>query len=305
MNKRKLGRTSLLVSELCLDTAAFGTAVSEETSFALLNAYREFGGSFVESVGVPSGSSAEPPSEQIVGRWLKRRGISRDQITLAARLPLARPSGGGTISFVNLIREACESSLRRLQVGHVDLLVFDWDERLVPVADVIEACDMLIRAGVARYAVARGFPAWRVVDSLHRSRLRNQCRFEAVQVDGPPLANAGFEQDALAMCHEHRLGFIARQTAGEDEALHTGAGLSGGMESEIRTAAERHGLAPAQVASAWLLRHPGVTALTISPATLGDLDEAVRAAKAVLIETDDGSFADSRDHRDPVENPLS
>jgi aryl-alcohol dehydrogenase-like predicted oxidoreductase len=185
MNKRKLGRTNLHVSELCLNTTKFGWLNDEASSFALLDAYYTCGGSFLQSLGFcPNSAGAEaidPSSEDTVGRWHNRRGINRGGLVLATRMNLFRPAHGGRVAFANLIRESCEHSLRWLRTTHLDLLICDWDEHLLPIDDVLEAVDRLIRAGLVRYAVAGGFPPWRVIDALHQSGVRHHARFEALQ----------------------------------------------------------------------------------------------------------------------------
>ena len=213
MHKRKLGRTHLHVSELGLNTSKMVWMDDEAAAFGLLDAYYTCGGSFLQTVGFcPNSITAQPysESEDIVARWRESRGIPRDQLVVATRLNLFRPMHGGAIAFANVIREACEGSLRRLRTNHLDLVICEWDEQLTPISDALEAIDQLIRAGLVRHAVAGNFPPWRVTDSLHRSSVRNHCRFEAIQSEYSLITRARFEAEALAMCREHRLGFLAR-----------------------------------------------------------------------------------------------
>lgn len=309
MNKRKLGRTNLHVSELCYNAAKLGWAADDEGSLSLLDAYHEAGGRCVQSLGRcwsnGAGDAADARSEEIVGCWLKARAIQRDQVVIATRLPLRRPTSGGSISFVNMIREGCEASLRRLRSGHIDLAVIEWDESLLPVGDVLEAIDMLSRAGLVRYAVASGFPSWRIVDSLHRSSLRNQCRFEAVQTDFSLLRRTREETETLALCREHRLGFIASsplaggylgQTnvlggAESDRGAHWlserfGSNIAERVRGAVAEIAERHSVSQAQVALAWVLRHPDVASVLVAPTSRGELHDLVQARNCVLTEAD-------------------
>ncbi len=314
MNKRKLGRTHLHLSELCFNAAKLGWAADEEGSLSLLDAYRDAGGGGVQSLGRcwsnDAGDAADARSEEIVGRWLKSRSIVRDQVVIATRLPLRRPAAGGSISFVNVIRECCEASLRRLRSGHIDLAVIEWDECLVPVGDVLEAVDMLVRAGLVRYAVASGFPSWRVVDSLHRSSLRNQCRFEAVQADFSLLKRGRDESETLALCREHRLGFMASSplaggylartallgSAERDRDEHWlserfGSSLAERIRALMVEIAERHSVTQAQVALAWVLRHPDVASVLIAPTSRSELQDLVRAQDCALTESDIAALA--------------
>ncbi len=314
MNKRKLGRTNVHVSELCFNAAKLGWAADEEGSLSLLDAYREAGGGFVQSLGRcwsnDPGDAADARSEEIVGRWLKTRSVAREQVVIATRFPLRRPTAGGSISFVNVIRECCEASLRRLRSGHIDLAVIEWDEGLAPVGDVLEAIDMLFRAGLVRYAVASGFPSWRIVDSLHRSSLRNQCRFEAVQADFSLLKRSRDETETLALCREHRLGFMARSPlaggylaqaslldgAERDAGDHWlterfGSSMAERLRSIVAEIAERHSVSPAQVALAWVLRHPEVASVLIAPTNRNELQDLVQARDCALTESDLAALA--------------
>lgn len=314
MNKRKLGRTNLHVSELCLSTLNFGWMSDEAAAFALLDTYYSAGGSFIHSLGFcPNSTSPEPvntQSEAIVGRWHQSRGIVRDSLVLATRINLFRPVVGGSIAFTNLIRECCENSLRRLKTRHLDLFVCEWDEHLVPIEDTVEALDMLIRAGLVRYAVAGGFPSWRVVDSLNRSSIRHHCRFEALQSDYSLMTRARFEAEALAMCREHRLGFLARSplaggflakrhsptpaSAGSDGAWlneRFGNHYGDSVLSVVSEIAERRLATPAQIAMAWVLRNPQVTSALMSATSPQDLRELIRAADIALSDAETGALA--------------
>lgn len=323
MNRRKLGRTNLHVSELCLNTEKFGRINDEAAAMALLDTYVAAGGGFIQSVGFCAPAAATPavgcPAEEIVGRWHQARGLSRDGLVLATRLALTRPAHGGSIAFANVIREACERSLRRLRTGHLDLLVCDWDEHLVPVDDVLEAVDMLIRAGLVRYAVAGGFPPWRVVDSLHRSAARNHARFEALQTEYSLLARSTFETEALAMCREHRLGFLARSPlAGgflvrRRPSIREIIYLDRGWPNErcghrpddvvlavVAEIAAQRSVSPAQIALAWVLRCPQVSSALVSATSTQDLSDLLRAGGVTLTAAEVGALANvtaGQEHR--------
>ena len=185
MKKRKFGRTHLQVSELSLNATKFGWLTDDSSSFAQLDAYHAGGGNFIQTLGFsPNSVTAEvleSSSEGIVGRWREARKINRDTLVLGSRINFFRPVHSGSIAFANAIREACERSLRQLRTSHLDLLICEWEDHLLPVEDFLDAVDRLVRAGLVRYTVADGFPPWRVVDSLHRSSTRDHIRFEAMQ----------------------------------------------------------------------------------------------------------------------------
>lgn len=311
MKKRKLGRTNLDVSELCLNTTHFDWADDQDASAALLDAYFAAGGTFIQSLGVHSGSERSEfasRSADIVGCWHQSRAIPRDRIVLASRLNLLRPAHGGSIALANLVRECCEASLRRLRTTYLDLLIIDWEESLVPVDDLLEGISQLVRAGLVRYAVASGFPPWRVTDSLHRSTLRNQCRFEAVQSEYSLVTRARFEAEALAMCREHRLGFIARSPLaggflarsprdrdgdepGRWLAERFGNHYGDTVFSAVSHLAEQRGTTPAQIALAWVLRHPQVTSTLVSAPSVPELHSLLQATQLQLTDDEAAGLA--------------
>jgi aryl-alcohol dehydrogenase-like predicted oxidoreductase len=246
----------------------------------------------------------------LVGRWRETRAINRDTMVLASRMNLFRPAHGGSIAFTNQIREACERSLRRLRTTHLDLLICEWDEHLLPLDDVTEAMDMLIRAGLVRYAVAGGFPPWRVVDSLHRANTRGHARFEAIQGEYSLMTRARFEGEALNLCREHRLGFLARSPlaggflAKRPTSIRELMNLDRSWVNErfgnqsgdavLRTLseiAENRLASPAQIALAWVLRNPQVTSAVISPTNAEALRELARATLSELTDAETGALA--------------
>ena len=322
MNKRKLGRTNLHVSELCLNATKFGFVHDETSSFALLDTYYTCGGSFIQSLGFAPNSIAaqlvESSSEDIVGRWHETRRINRDSLVLASRINFFRPAHGGAIAFANRIREACERSLRRLRTKHLDLLICDWDDHLVPVEDFLEAVDMLIRAGFVRYVVAGGFPPWRVVDAIHRSGTRHHARFEALQAEYSLMARARFEPEALSMCRDHRLGFLARsplaggflaqRPVSPHEALNLdrdwknerfGSNVGDAVLQVLAEIADKRLATPAQIALAWVLRNSQVTSAIISAPAARELRELICAAKIVLSAEETGALANVTTMQDP------
>lgn len=315
MKQRKLGRTDLHVSELGLSLAQFGWMNDDASAFAVLDAYRAGGGNFYQSIGCcPSPHQRDlecHPSVEILGRWQQARAIPRGSLVLATRFDLRRPVRPGGLAFTNLIRECCETSLRRLRAKHLDLLICDWDEQLTPLDDVMDAFDMLIRAGLVRHAVAAGFPPWRIVDVAHRSSLRNRCRFEALQMEYSLVARSRFETEALELCREFRLGFLvlsplaggflARRPTSIREIINLDRRWlddHGGRRGEavltaLSKVAEKRQASPAQIALAWVLRHPQVTSAFISTNSASDVAELVHAADIALTNDEVGSLANA------------
>lgn len=212
MNQRKFGRTDLSVSELCLGAMQFGWLTNQDTSFAILDAYRDLGGSFIQTT--TCGQSAAGPgscrSEEIVGDWLQANPRLRDRLFLSTRINFQRPSPGYRAGLGEAVRRQCEESLRRLRTTHLDLLVCDWNDTLPPLDDLFGAIHDLVRAGKLRYVGAAGFPVWRFMEAIGRSMRNGGCRFESFQADYSLLERAPFEPEALELAHEYRVALLAQ-----------------------------------------------------------------------------------------------
>lgn len=295
-----MGRSDLYISELCFGTLNFGWQTDEATAFDLLDAFHGAGGNFIQTCAVAAGdgfgAASTAVSESYVGRWLRERGIPRDELVIASRHAVPSCEGRNDIfKTASAIRRSCEDSLRRLQVRYLDLLVFEWCEGM-PMDETLFAAESLVRAGMVRHTAASGFPAWRVMEWVGNSARRNLSRLEAMQNEFSLVSNAGVNAEATALARTHRLGFIARAPlAGgflsggfpAHEALTTGRArmLRGRFSTpsaaaaleEVRAIADARGATPARVALAWTLAHPNVSSAVIgvsSRAQLGDLTAA-------------------------------
>lgn len=253
-----------------------------------------------------------------MGRWHESRGIKRENLVLASRVTFFRPAHGGSSAFALLIRESCERSLRQLRSNHLDLLICDWEDELVPVEDLLETVGLLIRAGIVRYAVAGGFPPWRMVDSIHRSYTRNLARFEGLQSEYSLMSRIRFEPEALALCREHRLGFLARSPlAGgflgqrplsldplvnldrEWKNERFGSNLGDAVLQVLAEIADRRHAKPAQIALAWVLRNPQVTSAVISATSPSEVHDLIRASALLLSPEETGALANVTRVQDP------
>jgi aryl-alcohol dehydrogenase-like predicted oxidoreductase len=295
MKQRKMGRTSLNVSALCLDAAEFGGAASQPGVSDVLDEFFSAGGNFIQCAAADAkpGAPESPrvPSEELVGQWHAARRIPRDRLVLATRVELGRPAAEGSISFANLVRESCEQSLRRLKTSYLDLIVCKWSEELLPIDDTLEAFDILTRAGLVRYIAAGDFMPWRVVDAISRSGIRHRCRFEVLQREYALLSRSRLEVEALAMCEEYRLGFIARSSfAGEAVAsLPRSENLAndGGSErvsAAVAALARERSVTPGQIALAWVLACPHVTSALVGFTSSLRLYELVAATALTLTD---------------------
>ncbi len=309
MNQRPLGRTGLRVSELCLGTLNFGWSVGEGQAWALLDAYREAGGNFIQASAVcePDGDipAVAEASETFVGSWWRERKIPRESLFLSTRIVIhnARPHGPG--AFETYIRRCCEASLQRFRTSHLDLLLIEWSEQLPLMDDILFVLSRLKRAGLVRYLGAAGFPAWRLMESLHRSAQRDTDRFEVLQADYSLLANRRSERDQRQVCHDYRLGFLARSPLAGGLLARVEGAPNGLTSSRVRRLEERyagadfdrlrsglgdiaafHGLTPSQAALAWVLADPSVTAPVLGVSSPDHLRLLLRAANAGLTSAD-------------------
>jgi aryl-alcohol dehydrogenase-like predicted oxidoreductase len=309
IKQRTMGRTGLKLSELCLGTLNFGWKTDEQTAFAILDAYHLAGGNFVQATSyspelfLPSAAATQ--SEEIVGRWWKSRRLPREDLFLATRIHVRQPRADREDGFLKLVREACQDSLRRLQTNYLDMVIFEWNDDLVPVRVTLEAFDHLVRGDVVRFIGAGNFPAWRVVDSLGRAYLRNHCRMEALQTDYSLITRGRFEPEAMALCEEQRLAFFARSplaggflTRGRDretvfhparrDRLMEQFGNSYGEAAQAAVAevASRHEGSSAQVALSWVLYNPAVTSAIIGVQSVAQLNELVQATTLPLTDMD-------------------
>jgi aryl-alcohol dehydrogenase-like predicted oxidoreductase len=314
IKQRTLGRTGLNVSELCLGTMNFGWKTDERRSFAILDAYREAGGNFVQATAhcpaLVIAAASTTFSEEVVGRWWQSRAIPRHQLVLATRLSIGRPPVG--VPFVKFVRDCFRESLCRLRTTYVDILIFEWNKDLLPIRETLEVFDVLVRAGLVRYIGAANFPVWRVADALGRAYLRNQCRMETLQSDYSLMTRAHFEPEAMSLCQEQRLGFIARSPlAGGFLARGRWAGdLTSSSRSDwlqrrfgnaygeaglaaVSDVAARHEASSAQVALSWVLHNPNVTTAMIGVHSPAQLNELVGSSGLQLSDVDLAQLADA------------
>lgn len=283
---RRLGRSDLHVSELCLGTADFGWCINEETSLAMLDAFRAAGGNFVQT---RSGAADEAAAtESYLGRWLRSRGVARSEIVIASHCEItAGGEGGDVFRTASAIRRACEGSLRRMGVRYLDLLMLEWSDHLA-MDEVLLAIETLVRAGLVRHFAVSGFPAWRVMEWIGHSTRRNLCRVEAMQLELSLLSNAAVSLDALALARVHRVGVLARAPLAGGALAGGSAGRPDrrGSRTDTLAAVEQisatHRLGTGQVALAWVLACPEVASVLVNPRGVAQLEAHLAAASAGL-----------------------
>lgn len=210
MKIKKLGRTGLKVSEICLGTMTFGNQADQETSFKIMDVADQAGVTFFDTADVyPLGveAGAGGATEEIVGRWLQERK-ARERIVLATKCrgPMGSGPNDQGLSRKHIIR-ACEESLRRLQTDYIDLYQVHSPDPDTPIEETLGALDDLVHAGKVRYVGCSNYPAWQLAGALWASDKHHLARFESAQ----PRYNILFrmiEDEILPLCREHSVGVI-------------------------------------------------------------------------------------------------
>ncbi|GIW07019.1 MAG: oxidoreductase [Dehalococcoidia bacterium] len=308
MHYRKLGRTGLKVAPICLGGNVFGWTADEPTSFQVLDAYVEAGGNFIDTANTysrfaPGNKGGE--SETILGRWMQARG-NRDQLIIATKVGGqmgAGPNESGTSR--HHIMAAVEASLRRLQTDFIDLYQIHYDSPETPLEETLRALDDLVSQGKVRYIGASNYLAWRLTKALWVSDKHGYVRFETLQPLYNLIDREGFERELLPLCLDQQLGVIpysslasgflsGKYRRGQDlPSTPRAAGIQRrylhdrgfAVLDAVDAVAQMTGATPAQVAIAWLLHRPGITAPIVSATSTEQLRELLGALDVTLDET--------------------
>lgn len=285
MRYRKLGRTGLKISALGLGSMQFGWTAGEAEAFAIMDTFTEAGGNFIDTADIYSRWAEGNPggvSERIIGRWMWSRK-NRSQIVLATKV---RGEMGEGVLMGGLSRrwifEAVEASLNRLQTDYIDLYQVHWPDLETPIEETLEALTDLVHTGLVRYIGASNFPAWRLVQALWVAEERGLARFDSLQPEynlAQPV-RAGFERESARACEALGVGVLPysplaggfltgkyRKGAPTPQSARA-QGIESRFYSEqnwrtldtLRGISKNHDLPAGQIALAWLLAQPAVSA---------------------------------------------
>ena len=304
MIKRRLGRSALEAMPIAFGGNVFGWTVDEPTSFALLDAFVDAGFNLVDtadgySAWVPGNQGGE--SETIIGKWLKRSG-KRDKVLIATKVAkLARRPG---LSAAN-IALAVEDSLKRLQVDAIDLYQSHQDDPATPIEETLGAYSKLIEQGKVRAIGASNFGAARLAESLAIAEKYNLPRYESLQPEYNLVSRAGYETELEPLIRKENIGVIsyyglaagfltgkyrseadlAKSARGQGVRKYLDArGLR--ILAALDEVASRRGATAAQVAIAWLIARPGITAPIVSATSVAQLEEVLASVRLQLSEED-------------------
>lgn len=306
MEYRYLGNTGLQVAEICLGTMQFKWTTDEAASYAVLDAFFEAGGNFIDTADIYSrwaeglhGGEAET----IIGEWMKRRG-NRRQIVLATKVRGRMwdgPNGEG-LSRAHIL-QACEDSLRRLQTDYIDLYQTHWPDENTPIEETLRALDDLVRAGKVRYIGCSNYAGWELVEALLTARRAGLSAYVSVQPHWSLVEREEFERDVYPVVRKYGLGILPYSPLGR--GFLTGKYRRGQPLPDSKRAAgvqklltdknfalldkldeigKSRGKTPGQIALGWLLTKPNMTAPIIGANTPAQLADSLGAVGLKLTE---------------------
>jgi len=305
MKYTKLGRTGLKVSTITLGGNVFGWTTDQETSESVLDAFFDGGGNFIDTADIYSSwvpGHVGGESETVIGKWHSKRGY-RSKIVIATKV--AGPMGSGPndsgLSRSHII-SAVDASLKRLQTDYIDLYQTHFDDPETPLEETLGALDDLVTAGKVRYIGASNYPAWRLTKALWTSDKYNLARFESLQPNYNLVDRDGFERELEPLVLDQKIGVIPyfSLAAGFLTGKYTKEGplpqtaRASGVKSkymndrgfkvldQLLAIAKDLGATPGQVALAWLIARPSITAPIASATSAEQAKELIGASALEL-----------------------
>lgn len=311
MRYRKLGKTGLKVSEVCLGTMTFGWSADEPASRSIMSAAVEAGINFFDTADIYSRWSPESyagKTEEIIGRWLREQ--PRDRLIIATKI---RGQMGDQPNDQGLSRkhilEGVDRSLQRLQTDYIDLYQTHWPDLETPLEETLRAFDDLVRSGKVRYIGCSNTPAWYLTKALWTSDKHDLARYDSLQPHYNLVNRAEFERESLDLCRDQELavipysplagGFLTGkyrrgQAAPENSRGAQNERIQGYLRNErnldliekLDEIGKEHGKTVAQVALAWLIDAPAVTAPIVGANTVKQLHDTLGAVGFALSEAE-------------------
>jgi aryl-alcohol dehydrogenase-like predicted oxidoreductase len=330
MRIRRLGRTGLKVSEICLGTMTFGHQCDEPTSFAILDKAAAHGVDFLDCADVypvPPSPETAGRSEEILGRWLQGR---REKYVVATkcRMRVGHGPNDEGLSRKHVLK-AADDSLRRLRTDYIDLYQTHSPDPETPLDETLRALDDLVRAGKVRYAGCSNYPAWQLALAVGMSERLGMARYDCAQ-PRYNLLYRDIEAELLPLCRDQGIGVIVYNPLagglltgkyrGQAQTPQTGRfalGKTGELYRErywqhaqfeavdhLARFFEPRGKPLVQVAVAWVLQQPGITAAIVGASRPEQLDQSLPAVNLKLDEEERQAcdlawFALPRPHRPP------
>ncbi len=306
MEKRRLGRTNLTIAPLVLGGNVFGWTADETTSFALLDRFAEAGFNAIDTADVysnwaPGNKGGE--SETIIGKWMKSRG-NRDRIVVITKVGSDLGEGRKGLS-ASYVERAVEASLKRLQTDFIDLYLSHWPDSSVPYDETLGAYQRLIEKGKIRHAGASNLDAGQLTAALKIASQKSLPRYEVLQpeynlydrssLDGPLLDLCVVEEIGVITYFSLAKGFLSGKYRSDADLGKSPRGSGVGKYLNARgfrilaaldAVSARHSASQAEVALAWIIARPSVTAPIASATTLPQMESLIRSASLKLSASD-------------------
>jgi aryl-alcohol dehydrogenase-like predicted oxidoreductase len=308
MEYRKLGRTGLKVSELCMGTMTFGWTSDEKSAYEVFSAFADAGGNFIDTADVYSRWAPGNPggvAETYIGNWLK--GRQREQFVIATKVRGKMGEGPNDQGLSRAhIMQAVEASLRRLQTDYIDLYQCHSSDDDTPIEETLRAVDDLVHQGKVRYIGCSNFRAWQVCKALWTSDRLNLTRFDSVQPHYNLVHRAEFERELMPLCRVEGLGVIPyspleggfltgkyrtgqsapKGTRGENNERMKRFSIAKNFAliDKLEEMGKARGKTVAQMALGWMLTNPIVTSPIIGANNVAQLYEILGAVGLRLSE---------------------
>jgi aryl-alcohol dehydrogenase-like predicted oxidoreductase len=306
MDLRRLGQSDLRIAPLMLGGNVFGWNVDQATSFALLDAFIDAGFSAIDTADTYSRwvkGHQGGESETVIGNWLKRSG-KRGQVVIATKI--GNDMGEGKSLKKDYVLRAAEACLKRLQVDCIDLLQTHFDDEVTPPEETMQAYAQLIAQGKVRVIGASNMSVARLKASLAASQALGIPRYQSLQPNYNLYDRVDFESQYLPVCKAEGLGVITyyslaggfltgkyRSAADAAKNPSRGGKVKGYFDARgqrilqtLDDVAARRSATPAQIALAWLIAQPCVTAPIASATNLNQLHETMQAPRLKLSRAD-------------------
>jgi aryl-alcohol dehydrogenase-like predicted oxidoreductase len=306
MHKRRLGRTGLQIAPLVFGGNVFGWTADAKTSFDLLDRFLEAGFNTIDTADVysawaPGNKGGE--SETIIGDWMKKRG-NRAKVIVVTKV--GSPMGPGKKGLsARYIAEAVEASLKRLQSDFIDLYLSHWPDLDTPYEETLGAYRDLVQQGKARFIGASNLDAKQLAASVEAAKTKALPRYDVLQPEYNLYDRGSFDGPLRDLCIAEEIGVITYFSLAKgflsgkyrSEADLGQSQRGGGVKAYLNergfrilaaldAIAARLGAKPSEVALAWLIGQPGVTAPIASATSLAQLDSLIKAASLELDDDD-------------------
>lgn len=296
----RLGRSGLRVSRLCLGTMNFGWQISQEESFRIMDRALELGINFWDTANVYGFEKGRGLTETIIGRWFAQGGGRREKVVIATKVynPMGDWPNEGRLSILH-IKRACEDSLRRLQTDYIDLYQMHHIDRDCPWEEVWQAMEQLYREGKILYVGSSNFGGWHIAQAQEIAKQRHFMGLVSEQ-SLYNLTARMIELEVIPACQAYGIGIIPWSPlaggllGGVLQGVKEGRRASEHMQQRIEQMRDKLEAwenlcreleaAPANVALAWLLHQPAVTAPIIGPRTVQQLEESLGCLEIELKE---------------------